>query len=970
MSDSSNEWFFGFRATLRTIALLIAIGANAMAFADEDGELLFARRIQPLLSEKCLACHGKSLDTIEGGLDLRTLQSTQAGGDTNAPLIVLGDAPASPLFQAVSRSSNQWSAMPPKESEQLTPEELGWVKEWINSGAQWPAEDRIAELQKANEAKWAEEDGTALVTSGGLSPQWTNRRYKPGSLWAYQPVQKPTLPHKIEKPQIDFTSSAAIDQLLDMRRPHGLVVAPSAEARTLVRRACFGLTGLPPSSELAQQFEASYSRDADKAMAELVDSLLESPHYGERMAQHWLDVARYADSSGFANDYQRGSAWRYRDYVIRSFNNDKGFDQFIREQIAGDEIDAKDPEKLVATGFLRMGPWELTGMEVAKIARQRFLDDVTNSVGETFLAHSLQCARCHDHKFDPVPTRDYYSIQAAFASTQLCERSAPFLETENTSGFEERQYLEMAVSEHQQTLVELDELLLANAQKWFQENQKDSKKWNEAVQAARAGSNPRKAMVNNSFSEVFSRARTILARQGEPESEYPPKLLGFTPEQFGRERVARKGLERLRWDLDRYEPVALAVFNGKTPKVTSVTSPTRRPDDPMAQGELEESYILAGGDPFSPTERVKPGSLSVLDKLCPISVTEAVSGRRTELANWIANRNNPLTSRVIVNRIWMWHFGQPIAGNPNNFGSTGKPPTHPELLDWLAAELVEKNWSIKSLHRTIMLSQAYRRSSHHPQPDQLKELDPLGISYSAFQPRRLSAEELRDSMLAVSGELNLAIGGIPVRPEINPEVAMQPRQVMGTFAEAWVPNPLPSQRHRRSIYVLKLRGLSDPAMEVFNAPSPDFACERRDLSVVTPQVFSLFNSQNAYYRALALAVRALKESSEDIQAVQRCFQLCYGRKAGSEELQKCLEHWQDMTQIQSSVHSTNPEPLLSILREAVEENTGERFSFEEKLFANRDFVADLQAADFDAKTRALSDLCLVLLNSSEFSYVY
>jgi hypothetical protein len=333
------------------------------------------------------------------------------------------------------------------------------------------------------------------------------------------------------------------------------------------------------------------------------------------MARHWLDVARYADSSGFANDYERGNAWRYRDYVVRSFNADKPYDQFIKEQIAGDEIKPNDPEMLIAVGFLRMGPWELTGMEVAKVARQRFLDDVTNSVGETFLAHSLQCARCHDHKFDPVPTHDYYSIQACFGTTQLAERPVPFLKSENTSGFEEKKYLEARRIEHLAVLERLDEKMLANAEKWFAEKKLDRSAWDKAVANARkfvqGGGQMRKA---RSFTGVFEVARGAMQKQKLPEGQYPPKLVGFEPVDFGNERVARKGLERLKWELDRYEPFAFSVYDGRTPQVTSVTTPMRMPQDRMTNGELEQTAILGGGDPFSPTKPVKPGVLSILTR--------------------------------------------------------------------------------------------------------------------------------------------------------------------------------------------------------------------------------------------------------------------------------------------------------------------------------------------------------------------
>ncbi|TWT71436.1 Gluconolactonase precursor [Crateriforma conspicua] len=950
----------------------------------EDSEILFVRRVAPLLREKCLGCHGNDPDFIEGSLDLRTREGLLSGGDSGEPAIVVAAPQDSPLYLASTRQSDDWSEMPPKEAEQLSAEELQWLYDWIDSGAQWPSDDRRREIEETYEDEWSVEDGIVVQTSGGLDSHWTNRKYDPAGLWAYQPLQQ--YQHDAQGSesntgsrsngahsgiaQSDSAHSLArrasknhqnpIDVLIDEALPDELVAAPRADRRTLIRRATYDLTGLPATPEEVDAFVNDSGSD-QQAFAKVVDRLLRSPHYGERMAQHWLDVVRYADSSGFANDYERGNAWRYRDYVVRSFNDDKPYDQFILEQIAGDELYPKDPEMIVATGFLRMGPWELTGMEVAKVARQRFLDDVTNSVGETFLAHSLQCARCHDHKFDPVPTRDYYSIQAVFATTQLAERKAEFVPDENTTGFDEQAYLKQKLQQHQQALDELDSVLLQNAQRWYQQQGKSSESWDRAIADLKA-----KGRKKN----LFSDARSAMIKSGIAENEYPPKLVGFTPEQFGRERVARKGIERLRWELERYQPYALAVYNGRTRDVKGIYAPTRIPKDRFHKGELEKTAILTGGDPFSPGEPVSPGTLSVVNDQVTPSIPDTTSGRRAAFARWIADAKNPLTTRVIVNRLWLWHFGKAIAGNPNNFGSTGQRPTHPLLLDWLASTFVEEGWSVKAMHRRIMLSDAYCRSGGHPDPKRLRELDPEGISYAVFHPRRLSAEELRDSMLAVTGELNPKLGGIPCRPEISQEVALQPRQVMGTFAAAWTPNPFPDQRHRRSIYVLKLRGLIDPMLEVFNSPSPDFSCEQRETSTVTPQVFNLFNGRNTHNRALSLAARVLKETDNDRDAIRRCFQLTLLREPTPTELEEFLAHWH---QTENSLPTDPPfrgAPPLEVLREAVEENTGEKFTFVERLFSNADFVPDLRPADVDRHTRALSDVCLVILNSNEFVYVY
>jgi mono/diheme cytochrome c family protein len=973
-------------------ALLLSVAATAVS-ADEQTELLFVRRIAPLLHEKCLACHGNDEAKISGGLDMRTLASMLKGGDSETPGLTAGKPKESPLYLAVTRQHADWSPMPPKEADKLDAEQISWVKDWIAGGAPWLDEARMQAIAKAHEAKWSLEDGTVMKTSGGLSQEWSNRKYKPDGLWAYQPVRRPD----VETRRQGDEERNPIDSLIAKKLPAGLEPAPAADAITFIRRASFDLTGLPPTPEEVAAFVKECggeiqtkrvrenadtpspgliislsSPQADKAIASLIERLLESPHYGERMAQHWLDVTRYADSSGFSNDYERGNAWRYRDYVVRAFNSDKPYDQFIKEQIAGDEIDPDNPELIIATGFLRMGPWELTGMEVEKIARQRFLDDVVNSTGETFLAHSLQCARCHDHKFDPVPTRDYYSIQAVFATTQLSERAAPFLPVENTNGFEERTYLEKTLAEHEAMLSRLDAVLLENAQRWFKDNAKDPTKWNTAVEAASKPSTRKQGPAKRLgvYSDLFSAARIALTNAGVLESDFPPKFVGFTPEQFGLERVARKGLERLRWELDRYEPYALAVYGGRTRQYKTIFTPLRVPADRMTMGELEETCVLPGGDPFGSGEKVKPGVLSVLAAAQKSPIPDSIEGRRMTFADWVANAENPLTTRAIVNRIWLWHFDQPIAGNPNNFGSTGKKPTHPELLDWLAATFVEKGWSFKAMHRIIMNSEAYRRSATHPDLKTLADKDPIGTSYAVFKPRRLTAEELRDAMLIVTGELNPMLGGIPNRPEINLEAALQPRQVMGTFAAAWTPNPLPQQRHRRSLYALKIRGLPDPLQEVFNAPSPDFSCERREASTVTPQVFSLFNGQSTQSRALALANRVVKETRSDEEAIARVFAITFSRPPNAEELQSCIAHWRDIEALLGEEVPAAQKPLLEVRRDAIEENTGEKFSFNETLHAYAEFVPDLQPADVPAHTRALADVCLALLNSNEFAYVY
>jgi len=932
------------RFSLALMLLLSAWSAAEEPQKPADGRALFAQRVWPLLVEKCHACHGAKPADIKGKYSLLTREKALRAGESGEAAIVPGRPEKSPLLAAV-----RWEdglEMPPKENDRLSEEQVGWIRDWIAAGAPWPDVVGVPASAGLKDSKDRLKPGlqqmASVPTSGGLSPEWTNRKYDPRNLWAYQPLRKPGVP-------ADATSSPIDAFILQRLGELKITPAPLADRRTLIRRVTFDLVGLPPTPAEIEAFLADPAPD-DQAFARVVDRLLASPHYGEHWARHWLDVVRYADSSGFANDYARGNAWRYRDYVVRAFNDDKPYDQFVREQLAGDELVGVPPsggdqgpakagtpsELLIAVGFLRMGPWELTGMEVPKIARQRFLDDVTDITGQVFLGHMLQCARCHDHKFDPVPTRDYYRVQAAFATTQIGEREAPFLECENLAGFEERKYLDQRRREYETTLARLQQKETAAAKAW----------------AAERGL------------EYIPRNQGL--KRGVAEEKLPPRHVGLTAEEMGHERIARKGLERLKWELDRYEPVALSVYSGRTPERTAVLTPPRMPADRLTAGMFEAVSVLSGGDPFSPREQVQPGTLSVVSLRSDVNpeIPEAIEGRRAALAEWIVDPTNPLTARVMVNRIWQWHFDRPLAGNPNNFGATGKKPTHPELLDWLATTFIEEGWSIKSLHRHILLSETYRRASSPG------GIDPDGTSYAFFPSRRLTAEELRDAMLFVSGELNPAIGGIPVRPEINRDVALQPRQVMGTFAEAWQPSPRPEQRHRRSLYALRLRGQRDPLLEVFNEPSPDVSCEARETSTVTPQVFSLLNSEASYARALTFATRALRETISREAAIQRAFALAFGRPAKEDEVQSCLQHWESMTARHRTLKFEKPQPPGELVREAVEENTGEKFTFVEKLHAAADFVPDLHPSDVGPEVRGLAEVCLVLLNANEFVYVY
>ncbi len=919
----------------RIAAMAMVLGmVGSVLNAQEDyteGEKLFALKVKPLLAQKCFSCHND--EDLEGDLVLTNREDMLLGGESSDDVLVPGNAAGSLMYIATTWTDEDYE-MPPKEADRLTEEQTWSIRDWINAGAPWVSDEDIEVIEE----RYAE--GVVVQTSGGLDDDWTYRRYEEEDLWAYQPVVEPEVPSQSGK-------AHPVDAFID-RKLYDIGLEPGhlADRRTLIRRASFDLIGLPPRPEEVEAFVEDPSPN-DRAFQKVVDRLLEDPRYGEQWGRHWLDVVRYADSAGFSNDYERPSAWRYRDYVIRSFNRDKPFDRFIVEQVAGDEWDPENPEALLATGFLRMGPWEHTSMSVARITRQQYLDDVTDSVGQVFLSHPLQCARCHDHKFDPIPTRDYYRIQAVFATTHFADREVPFQENENLVGVEEKVVMEKRLQYFQEM--------------WYRLNQKST----EAL----------KAWCKENGYEFASRKK--LLEQGVPEDQLP-RNIGLTLEEIGIRKVGTKNVNRTEFEMNKFKPFALSVYSGLSPENPQRSgSMLTMPVDPMAEGDRSKTHILTGGDPFGYAEEVTPGVLSALpdsnDRLEANAfnrIPETPEGRRLAFAKWLASPKNSLVPRSMVNRIWHYHFGQGIVDTPNNFGAMGGKPSHPELLDFLAKRFIESGWSVKAMHRLIMSSETYRRSTEYKHRERLAEKDPLGKSYAVFKPRRLSAEEIRDSMLYVSGELSESIGGLPALPEINRDVATQPRQVMGSFAASYEPARTPEERNRRSVYAKKIRGLRNPFLEVFNQPSPDESCEARQSSTVTPQVFSLFNGEDTLYRSIGTANDLLEKNKSRKRVVEDLFRRAYGRKPDRQELGLSLDHWKEMESYHQGREFPPREFEREVVRTAVEEMSGEEFSFTEVLFGYDDYLQDPGLADVDAKTRALADLCLVVFNSNEFTYVY
>ncbi len=738
-------------------------------------------------------------------------------GGTRGPSITPGNAQSSPLFQLLKSGQ-----MPP--GKPLPAETITAFETWINSGAPW--------------------------LESKITPRWN---LSPADLWAFQPIPK--------SEPIIFPKATT-----------------KADPRTLIRRATIDLTGLPPTPTEVQQF---LNDKSPAAYENLIDRLLASPRFGERMARHWLDVVRYADTGGYSNDFERPNAWRYRDYVIRAFNENKPYDQFVREQIAGDELYPQSPEAKIATGFLRMGPWEHTGMSVEAQTRQMFLDDVTASIGTTFLGLTTGCARCHDHKFDPIPTKDYYRLQAVFATTEFARPNLPFLPTENLTHLS-----------------------------------KDRER----------------------LQQIHQRTKALMDSYGNINRP------NFPPEDYEAFKIQQKHLALYKESLDRFEPKAFTVSSGPLDGATDGGPNLKYPKREAYQPTT--IHILPGGNIQSPAEAVTPGTLTVI-KEAPIPDT--IEGRRAALALWITDKQNPLTPRVIANRIWQIHFGKGIAADSNNFGKMGAKPTDPKLLDQLAAFLLENNYNLKALHKQILLSAHY----------QSKDL----------APRRIEAEVLRDSILAVSGELSLEAGGPGTFPQINDDVARQPQHRMGTLAPPYFPSPEKSQRNRRTIYTVQQRSLIDPIVDVFNAPSLDLSCDRRETSTVPTQAFALFNSQFAHDMALAFAARLDKEAATPKARITRAFELAFSRPPTSSELQLSLAHLAKMT----THHQQHPpppiEPAKPIIHSITSELTGEIFTFTQTQ-PSTPIEPNLHPSQVSPATRALADLTLSLINSNEFLYVY
>lgn len=673
--------------------------------------------------------------------------------------------------------------------------------------------------------------------------------------WSFQPVQRPELPSVKNAQWV----SMPIDQFILARlESRGLTPAVEASQQALMRRVYYDVIGLPPTPEETTAFLVD---ESPNAYEKLVDRLLASPLYGEKWARHWLDVVRYGESNSYERDATKPHVWRYRDYVIRALNEDKPYDQFVREQLAGDEMPEELPEAIIATGFYRLGIWQDEPVDIEE-SLYNDLDDILVTSSEAFLGLTIGCARCHDHKIDPVPQRDYYRLLAFFRNVHRYGGRSP----ENTVIAQSVRNVGTATERqerrrHQQTIEPINTQL-------------------ERIES----------LVRDEFTDVEREDfKHEMNRAGILENHLGEKLTE-------NDLALYRDLMRRRAEIQRNTPPALA-------KALCVTEQGR---------EAPETFLLVRGNAHSPGDRVSPGFPAVLSPPEPVIVPPAShinsTGRRTALARWITARENPLTARVMVNRIWHHHFGQGIVRSTNDFGFQGTPPTHPRLLDWLASEFVEVGWRWKPIHKTILLSSTYRMSSQGTADSHLK--DEANNWLSRFRLRRLLAEEVRDSVLSVNHSLDLTMYGPSIYPTLSPEVLHGQSQPGAN----WLTSPL-AQQNRRSLYIHVKRSLPVPMMASFDMPESDKSCPVRFVTTQPTQALGMLNGDFTNRQSEVFADDARRLAGSDTaKQIELILSRTCQRRPSESEIQRGvgLMHWLENQQNVSAENALRYFCLLAL----------------------------------------------------------
>ncbi|GIW80858.1 MAG: hypothetical protein KatS3mg105_2665 [Gemmatales bacterium] len=865
------------------LPLLVLVCCGGLARAAKEA-ITFEKHIRPIFKANCFFCHGEE-DKLRGGLDLRLRRFVVKGGDSG-PAIVAGQPENSLLVTRL-----QYKEMPPgKNRKKLSDHELELIKTWIAQGARTirPEPERITSEYFTEEER---------------------------DFWSFQPIRRPAVPKVKNQDRV----RTPIDRFILARlEAHGESMSADAEKRTLVRRAYYDLIGLPPTPEEVKRFVSDESADAYER---LVDRLLASPHYGERWGRHWLDIAGYADSDGAEGDRLRPFAYRYRDYVIRSFNEDKPFDRFIREQLAGDEmvgsirgkLSADVAEKLIATGFLQMAPDATETATDKRAAHNELLADTIKIVSSSLLGLTVGCARCHDHRFDPISQNDYYRFRAIFE---------PAFDLRNWSG--DRRLVPYTTEDDHRYA---EELLRKQEQ----------------------------AIVRRVFSDQVrrlppQRRELLLAAFRTPADQrtsQQQKLLNDAGLNLTVESAAR---------LDRLAAQELKQLRAQFQRQSFSLSTIREPG-----GTPAKTYLLRRGNPEQPLHELQPAELSILQihNKVEIPVDDpnlAGTGRRLAYASHLTSGKHPLLARVLVNRFWMHHFGQGIVATPGDFGREGDRPSHPDLLDWLACEFVENGWSLKKLHKLIMTSTVYRQSSARNRT--LREIDPHNRLLGGFRLRRLEAEIVRDAILAVSGDLNRKRFGPPIPVMMDPsgEIVIGMQRTNAGIPLAVI--PLFGEESRRSVYVQVRRSMPLTFMQMFDLPQLEPNCEARSTSTVAPQSLVLLNSPFILQQSLSFARRLEREAGADVGLqVRRAWELAFSRLPTAEEQTEAIAFLQARTEYFRKHPPVKPKKL---------EVPGSRG----RVMAPQSFDLLLESViEMEPRTLALALLCQMLLSSNEFLYI-
>ena len=733
----------------------------------------FSRTIQPLFAARCYSCHGP--DAEEGGLQLHNREDALAELESGEFAIVPGEVEASTLLARV-KSQDESERMPP-EGEPLTEEEIAALRAWVDAGAEWEEHWAFVPIERRDPPKVKNE---AWVTNG-----------------------------------VDAFILAGLEA-------NGLTPAPAADKQTLVRRLYYDVTGLPPTLE---QVEVFLTDERPDAYSRLVDELLASPAYGEKWARHWLDVVRYAETNSFERDAEKPYAWKYRDYVISSLNEDKPYDQFVREQLAGDELAEVTAESITATGFYRLGTWD---DEPADELQSKYddLDNIVSTTGQGFLGLTVGCARCHDHKIDPFPQTNYYRLLAFFADV------TPYA----------------LPKKREASLFSLTDLSSPETKQRREEIRREVQELKEAKLPIEQAAIKKMDAADQRLTETKKRQKVLDEKLDQflVDSQKPIYYQLVAKQKDAEKRLAELPKKDLVLSLAKCEP---------HPEPTHVMMR----GNPHVLGDVVEASFpdLFGGE---------------VPEIPDAAEGARSAGRRRVLADWIASPENLLTSRVIANRVWQHHFGRGIVRSANNFGQLGTPPTHPELLDWLALWLTDHEWSLKSLHRLILNSSAYRMSS--ASDEKALAVDPSNELFWRFDMRRLSAEEIRDSVLMVSGQLNRKMYGPSIYPKLSEEVLhtqSQPGLGWGKSSE--------EEASRRSIYIHIKRSLIPPELATFDFPETDTSCEARFITTLPAQSLNLLHGEFLQTQAGHLAKRVKATVGEEmVERVDYALQLALGRE--------------------------------------------------------------------------------------------